>query len=366
MGSQSNIQWTDATWNPVVGCSKVSEGCRHCYAMTMAARIANAARATVGIGGRGTERQAGYALALQWAGDKALPQWSNQVLTLPGALTEPLHWRKPRRVFVNSMSDLFHDDVPFQFIDQVFAVMALCPQHTFQVLTKRPERMAEYMQRCCKDAIASWPTDAGGRIHRHPWIVAGRELAKGRGSKLMNDAAVVAVPSPNVWLGTSAEDQATLDERVPHLLRCPAAVRFLSLEPLLGPMDIGLLDQRLHDDPKCDHSDVIECRSLPARRRDQLGWVIVGGESGSKARACDMAWIENIINQCRAAHVPVFVKQLGAFPFLRGKAMTASDGGTAFDSSMPVTLDIRHSKGGRWDEWPEHLRVREWPRQSEI
>ena len=198
------------------------------------------------------------------------------------AMGIPLKRRKPTTYFVNSMSDLFHRDVPFGFVDKVFAVMALCPRHTFQILTKRPERMAEYM--------------------------AGR----------------AAVSPPNVWLGTSVENQAAADERIPHLLETAAAVRFLSCEPLLGPLTtLGLRG---------------------------LNWVIVGGESGPNARPCNIDWIRAIVQQCREAGVPCFVKQLGSHPIGR------------HSSGFDFRLKLKDRKGGDPAEWPEDLRLREMPR----
>jgi len=180
MSGPTRIEWTDVSWNPVTGCSKVSRGCQFCYAERMAKRLA-------GRGGYPAENP--FAVTLH-----------------PERLDEPLHWRKPRRVFVCSMGDLFHKDVPSGFITEVFAVMALCPQHTFQVLTKRPERMAEYLaDEDLPDYIDTMACNYGA-CHAN---LDGRW------------------PLPNVWLGTSVEDQATADERIPHLLRCPAAVRFV-------------------------------------------------------------------------------------------------------------------------------------------
>ena len=335
MSVDSKIEWTDATWNPVSGCTRVSAGCDHCYAVQQTYRM----------GRMGLIAKYDGLTVLNGKGDR---HFNGVVRTHEDALDIPLKRRKPTVYFVNSMSDLFHKDVPFEFIDRVFAVMALCPQHTFQVLTKRPERMAEYTQRYCKDGIASWPTDAGGRIHRHPWIVAGRELAKGRGSKLMNDAAVVAVPLPNVWLGTSCEDQATADERIQHLLRCPAAVRFLSLEPLLSKVTLWpWLNEpesySIHGRPKRASGASMGIGPSP------IHWVIVGGESGPKARPCDVGWIRSIIEQCKAAGVRCFVKQLGSRPYENehiGKLPGAA---------------MKHPKGGDPSEWPDDLRVREFP-----
>ncbi len=219
--TKSKIEWTDATWNPVTGCTPVSTGCANCYAKRMAKRL---------------------------AGRHGYPKTNPFTVTVHlDRLEEPLRWRKPRMVFVCSMGDLFHDDVPGDVIDKVFAVMELAPQHTFQVLTKRPHHMATYLN------------------------------ARGFGLN----------PLPNVWLGTSVEDQSLAHYRIPYLLNCPAVVRFLSCEPLLGP--------------------------LPNLNLDGIHWVIVGGESGPGARPMNSDWARDIRNQCQAAGVPFFFKQWGAY-----------------------------------------------------
>ena len=186
MSDKSNISWTDASWQVTAGCTKVSPGCANCYAATMAKRL----------------RAMGLPAYQNVVTDKG--QWTGWVGCLPGNLPIPLHWRKPRRIFVDSMSDLFHPSVPFEFLDRVFGVMALCPRHTFQLLTKRPERMATYFsfnnrQVAIMDAIER---DTGAQISGTLW------------------------PLPNVWLGTSVENQAAADARIPTLLTIPAAVRF--------------------------------------------------------------------------------------------------------------------------------------------
>ena len=231
------IGWTNETWNPVTGCTKVSAGCKHCYAERI------------------TER---------WG------QKFTDIVLHPDRLEKPLHWRKPRRIFVNSMSDLFHEKVPFEFIDKVFAVMALCPQHTFQVLTKRPERMAEYLS-------VRFPEDK-------PY------LAVKFGTPSGHFRSIREYPISNLWLGTSIEDQESADKRVPELLKCPAAVRFLSYEPALGPVDLG-------DWLSLNPTDI------------GIDWVIVGGESGPGFRTMNLDWLRSVVGQCKAAGVPVFVKQ---------------------------------------------------------
>jgi protein gp37 len=219
-------------------------------------------------------------------------------------LEEPLHWRKPRKVFVNSMSDLFHEDVPDEFIRSVLCTIGLARQHTFQVLTKRPKRMRDFM--------SSFPP---------------LKKQTTRGCEL------IPFLLPNLWLGVSVEDQKTADERIPPLLYTPAAVRWVSLEPLLGPVDLRCVA------PWDDfHTDALDTPD-PAYRLD---WAVVGGESGPKARPVDEAWIGSIVNQCQGADVPVFVKQMGS--------VWAKESGA------------KHSKGGDISEWPEWAQVREWPR----
>jgi protein gp37 len=272
MSAGSEIQWTDCTWNPVAGCTPVSPGCLHCYAATMAHRLD-------GMG------QAKY---------KGLTVLRNSVRTFNGkitmddsALTIPLRWKKPRRIFVNSMSDLFHEGVPFEFVDKVFAVMALCPQHTFQVLTKRPERMAEYLNRTNPTRAGAVSATMLTESSRHP-------------------IEMRCWPLPNVHLGTSVENQKAADERIPHLLKCPAAVRFLSCEPLLGPVD---LSRWIHPGVRAGVDVDIDGGVWPGGRepyvdRPDIHWVIVGGESGPGSRPCNVWWIRNIISQCKAAGWP--------------------------------------------------------------
>ena len=270
MNDKTGIEWTDATWNPVTGCTKVSQGCKHCYA----------------------ERD--------WQRLQHLPRFAGREFSdvdfHPGRLDQPLRWAKQRRIFVNSMSDLFHEEVPTGFIDQVFAVMALCPQHTFQVLTKRTLRMRDYVSE-------------GGRAADVLDIVRNWEIGyRAGGDKLQAQAW----PLPNVWLGVSVEDQATADQRIPILLQTPAAVRWISAEPLLGPIDLD----RLAID-SCDDDYTIS--ALSGRRiarygtkpgAPRLDWVVVGSESGTKARPCDIEWVRDLKNQCEIARVPFFFKQL--------------------------------------------------------
>ena len=231
----SNIEWTDETWNPVTGCTPVSPGCLNCYAAGMARRLEAMGRPEY-VGLTVHRKVAPKRFPNEEVEDLVVGGrcavgsrvvFSGKVNCLEDRLAEPLHWRKPRRVFVNSMSDLFHEAVPFEFIDRVFALMALCPQHTFQVLTKRPERMAEYLREFYREGgrlegmMGEWEMD------HDPWH--GRLSVDDDLYRRLGEIDSLT----NVWLGTSVEDQARADERIPHLLRIPAAVRFVSFEPLL-------------------------------------------------------------------------------------------------------------------------------------
>lgn len=324
------IQWTDRVWNPVSGCTKVSKGCQHCYA----------------------ERQADRKLPKGGFTDRPF----TEVRCHPNRLDIPMHWKKPQRVFVNSMSDLFHEDVPDEFIDQVFAVMALCPQQTFQVLTKRPERMRQYL---------SHTTGPDNVLTRVVHAAQGIEMARGQ-----HKPDGPGWPYRNVWLGVSVEDQATADERIPQLLETPAALRWVSYEPALGPVDFTgshWWDHRYQWWPKLFNKP--------------LDWIVVGGESGPGARTFDVAWARSTVEQCKAAGVPVFVKQLGAQPrgwcallsdkYIDGQTPDADAGYcdyyeaheqgapcSSFDRKCHALMD---RKGGDPSEWPTDLRVREWP-----
>lgn len=473
MSATTKIQWTDRTWNPVRGCSLVSAGCANCYAMKQAHRFSGMGRPYENL----TE-----------VGPKG-PRWNGNIMLVPEALDEPLRWKTPARVFVNSMSDLFHEDVPDRFIDQVMRAMANTKRHVYQVLTKRPERMLDYLsgwwKRCYQDS------ETGEYIPVNP--------------------------CQHIWFGVSVESQETADERIPLLLQAPAAVRFVSIEPLIGSVDIrrylgngnhssgrvcvsgssergsgnsigwnnlasekeglGQVEKRGRqsamsqsasgarsgrifpgqsnderekglcagssngvsplsrtntkwpdDQPRewkqegqptgesdasdqfrtatpCNESAEGGTRLPPVRRaqlhgevnrsagngdqvseecgrtaqdnchglqcdrsnyfKDSFGasvgisWTIVGGESGPGARPCDVAWIRAIKEQCQSAGVPVFVKQLGSKPFSepdriihRKSTQKLSNGFYRF---------LTDGKGGDWSEWPEDLRVREFP-----
>jgi protein gp37 len=352
MADQSKIEWTDSTWQVSGGCDRVSEGCRNCYAERLVGtrqRHLEGRRSLTAVRGDGR------------------PHWTGEINLYPQNLDVPFRWERPRRVFVDSLSDLFHGGVPFEHVDKVFAVMALCPRHTFQVLTKRPERMREYL---------SLPSVA---VRWQRASVALGMGAEGVGSIAMNRIEDAVLP--NVWLGTSAEDQETADRRTQELAGCPAAVRFLSCEPLLGPVDLDLsypcpacgargggrdsgpasMDDGAWDCSRCEGTGAIPFGNIPE-------WVIVGGESGPSARACDLRWVRDIVAQCRRAGVPVFVKQLGSVPVMdeaewralgTSPMLNAANHAKAPASTVPILM--RDRKGGDMAEWPADLRVREFP-----
>ena len=293
----TKIEWANETWSPIVGCSKVSEGCRNCPKLRTARRLAEMPH---------TRSLYSSVTALSSGDD-----WNGHIGVADDRVwCKPLHWRKPRRIFVCSMGDLFHENVDSKTIDCVFAIMSICPQHTFQVLTKRPDRMAEYF---CSPHVR---------------------------------------PLPNVWLGVTAENQANVDERIPILLDTPAAVRVVSCEPMLGPIDIGMsvatcdccdrwpsrwvsLNRRVTADLMMLHRDMVAERGVYRATSNKHGalsvdtpggslgikpaefdclpgldWVICGGESGPGARHMDPDWARSLRDQCQAAGVPFFVKQM--------------------------------------------------------
>lgn len=309
----TKIEWCDATWNPIFGCTKVSSGCANCYAEKMANRLAAMAR-TDNAHGKGAGAKEKY------VGVVTDGRWNGRVVCDESALEIPLHWRKPRTIFVCSMSDLLHPGVPVEFIRNVFMVMDMCPQHRFMVLTKRAERMAEI----CADP---------------PWFSKTVMRADGKKSHTCSRQIL-----PNVRLGTSCEDQATADERIPHLLKCPAAGRFLSVEPLLDGVVLPLTT----NNPSNMSAAALESGAIC--ETTGIDQIIIGGESGARARPCHVEWIRGLIQQAKAAGVSCFVKQLGS--------AWAHEGGCTWCSRFAYVRN-RHPKGGDPSEWPADLRVRE-------
>ncbi len=301
MADGTKIEWTDATWNVVIGCDKVSPGCDHCYAIRTAHRF---------------QEHPNPAVAAAYAGTEADGDWTGRVNLVESRLDLPLRWKRPRRIFVNAQSDLFHKDVPDEFIARVWAVMALAPRHTFQILTKRHGRMRSLL--ASPDFHASVSRKVRGHVTLRPLDGHGDEAARW--------------PLPNVWLGVSVEDQQRADLRIPALLDTPAAVRWLSCEPLLGPVDVinGLGDSWLTG----------------------IDWIVVGGESGPGSRPMHPEWARSLRDQCDVAGVPFLFKQWGSH--------RPSDVGTIVRNGVryPMVPSGKRAAGreldGRtWDEYPQ-------------
>ncbi|CAM5591175.1 DUF5131 family protein [Streptomyces purpurascens] len=276
----TTIEWTDRTWNPVTGCTKVSPGCDGCYAENIAHRF---------------------------AGTKAFPNGFDVTLH-EDRVNAPYRWKKPARVFVNSMSDLFHQDVPDLVITHVFDVMEANPQHTFQVLTKRHARMRSFVQqreaqrREYAAKFDDCPTEA---MRNSPAAKAARARA--------------VTPPANIWLGVSVENQKWADIRIPALLETPAAVRFLSCEPLLGPIDLKQAVRTMGSERGHGLTMSFVHAGDCCQKFHGIDWVIVGGESGRGARAMHPAWARALRDQCASADVPFFFKQWGEWgpaPFI--------------------------------------------------
>lgn len=292
--------------------------------------------------------------------------WTGHARFVPETLAQPIKWKKPRRIFVNSMSDLFHPSLTNEEIAAVFGVMAACPQHTFQVLTKRPMRALEWFR-----WIEAHDPEVGAHTECH-WhaLNTERPACDGPVHRKSNNLEERPWPLPNVYLGVSVEDQKTADERIPLLLQCPAAIRWVSAEPLLGPVDLAHLLHHEFQPGNPEHGHHRQCSAIApdnlrhcgyppeAHPMPGIDWVVVGGESGPGARPCNVEWIRSIVGQCKGAWVPVFVKQLGGFPRV---AMNQTDFARTVHVGPDLFADLRSSKGADPSEWPEDLRVREMP-----
>lgn len=297
MGDKTGIGWTDATWNPIRGCSRVSAGCVNCYAEQQAARIVR----------MGKGKPTAYDGLVRLVGGE--PRWTGAVRLATDVLSQPLRWTKPRRIFVNSMSDLFHENFTNEQIAAVFGVMAAAPQHTFQILTKRAARMREWFE-----WVAAQRTPLI-TIPYSPRLICRSEADKlinpdNTGRPLGTEPSPREWPLPNVWLGVSVEDQAAADERIPELLATPAAVRFLSCEPLIGPVSL----RRVRPSPMPIDSltgswGVSSNDDAHYKQDPRIDWVIAGCESGPGARPCSVEWLRSLRDQCAAAGTAFFLKQ---------------------------------------------------------
>lgn len=289
MSDDSKIEWTDATWNPIRGCSRVSEGCRHCYAERVAARFSGPGMPYEGLAVR----------KLRVVSDDeqtTVGRWTGAVRMVPEHLADPLRWRRPRRVFVNSMSDLFHESLADDQRDRVLAVMLLAPHHTFQVLTKRAAVMCRYLS----------DPDLYKRVLRAANAI--RDRLPHKHLSQIGIANPSTSPARWIWWGVSVENQAAADERIPELLRTPAAVRWISAEPLLGEVDFKRQCHAAGCDGECGHASPFAMLGDDSTGA-LIDWLVMGAESGPGARAADPAWFRSLAEQCRAAGVPVFFKQ---------------------------------------------------------
>lgn len=319
MADGTKIEWTDATWNPITGCSVVSPGCTNCYAMKLA-----------GTRLRNQPSRAGLTQET-----KAGPVWTGEVRFIEKTLLEPLKWSRPRMIFVVAHGDLFAEQVPDEWIDRIFAVMALCPQHVFQVLTKRPERMRAYLTT---------------KLREHKIVEAQVELP----DPAPETGRWPHLPMPHVWLGVSIEDQKRADERIPVLMQTPAALRWVSAEPLLGPVDL--------DCPDIDWMLLPEGNGIIGNKL-AIDWVVAGGESGPGARPSHPDWFRSLRDQCAAAGIPFLFKQWGNW--LGGRWEDLGDQGIFIaadreDHTLPYRRreDAEHwFEPRRWPDGPGAIRM---------
>lgn len=297
MGDKTGIEWTDATWNPIRGCTRVSEGCRNCYAETVAARFSGPGQAYHGFADR----------------DRAGSKWTGRVKTVWHMVDQPIRWQKPRRIFVNSMSDLFHPSLDIEELASIYAVMVAAVHlrgHTMQVLTKRPDYMRQVLMQ-----EQFWETvnaQAKSLITHHDFLMRKRGETRAMPTEYGPNN-----PPPGIWLGTSVENQAAADERIPHLLATPAALRFLSCEPLLGPVDATRILRKSRGRHDRLHAFTGEWTSASTgcvvEEVGTIDWVIAGGESGPGARPMHPDWARQLRDQCELVSVPFFFKQWGEF-----------------------------------------------------
>lgn len=363
MSDGTHIGWTDATWNVFVGCTKISPGCKNCSAQRDARRLTHNPHP---------------AIAAKYAGvvtpDGA--NWTGKINFDEATLGLPLRWRKPRRIFVNYTSDTFHADVPDEWIDKLFAVMALCHQHTFQVLTKRPDRMLSYLRALSKEKCRGyWFGELGflSDVAISNGIATKEELnarfdawRRANRPDLPDEPQCIGdtvtykpnFPLKNVWLGTSVENQKEADERIPFLLETPAAVRWISAEPLLGPVDLTTWLGEFRADGWCfechqKHPKIrmwgdgaIVKRALCDGCAPSLDWVVAGGESGKDARPIHPDWARSLRDQCETIGVPFFYKQHGNWLH---QSQEYADGLTGAECSRIVT-----GKGAH--KWPDGTR----------
>jgi protein gp37 len=314
------------TWNPIIGCSKVSAGCENCYAERMAVRLS------------GIEKTAYYSMVTCRTAHTLPTAWTGRTELIQSQLTKPMKWKKPRVVFVCSMGDLFHENTSFEDIDQIFATMASCQQHIFILLTKRAGKMHQWFN--WKDT--SWKNEGmqgNERIRYYAWMNHGKEI----------EYEDWKWPLPNVWLGVTAENQETANERLPYLIKIPAAIKLVSVEPMLGPLNISMWMATGWTEPPYD---------------DVINWVICGGESGPGSRPMHPDWVRSLRYQCKEAEVPFFFKQWGEWmpmdqvndeQFFASKE--SKEVGYGYTSNTVFKVGKKAAgnllDGERWEQYPE-------------
>lgn len=360
----TKIGWTDETWNVNTGCSRVSPGCENCYAEVLSNRIyAMGNKAYEGV----TRKTKGGRIV-----------WTGEINEISSRLAVPLRWRKSRLVFVNSMSDLFHENNSFRYIAAVFGVMARAWDHTFQVLTKRPERMVEFLE---------WLTKAPHVLSDVCTMIQPKQVQRcfcearehGVDKRLlsMDGSRHIRWPLENVWVGVSAENQEMADTRIPILRRCDVAsglsasawTTFVSYEPALEAVDFSdhITPALVTWDHRFLHHPNPEIRHIGGQWQMGVDWIIVGGESGGNARPFEVRWARDLIRQCKSKHTAVFVKQMGSNPVLvdeeerEGWGPGVRISGHALNAG-PAVVRCSNRAGADPDEWPKNLRVQQFPR----
>ncbi len=333
MSQKSKIQWTENTWPIVTGCRMRSPGCLNCYAIKDSWRLSHNPNPKISEPYKDTVVK----------DESGKLKWSNVVKCHPERLGWVLQWKKPSMVFVSNMADLFDADVPDEFIDQVWAHMAIASHHQFQVLTKEPERMKLYLRGGAKQRI------------RRATVDLGRELNLPHEVYLDFETCQFDWPLNNVWVGTSVENQAMANKRIRYLLETPAAVRFLSCEPLLGELDLSEWLAEPLGEGICDvceetgqlyalDSGPVAGAAICTKCCPRLDWVITGGES--QGRPCHQDWLRSVVQQCQRAKVKVFVKQLGSY---------------SIEGITDVKVKLKDRKGGDINEFPNDLQIRQFP-----
>lgn len=338
MGTKTGISWTEATWNPIRGCVRVSEGCRFCYAEAVAARFS----------GEGQPYE-GLAKLVTPAGSATQePRWTGAVQLVEDHLLDPIKWRKPKVIFVNSMSDLFYEKIPLAYVDRIMAVMVLAQHHTYQVLTKRADRMRDYLN----------DPEMPARVMAIVEELKPNSLWNGSVYQARYWLIEEKRPVPHIWWGVSAEDQSAADERIPALLDAQAAVRFVSYEPALGPINFSAIKADFTAAPD-SHFMIDAIRggiwdeangqiSTGGKDVAAIDWIIIGGESHQdkkRARPFDIAWARSLIKDAQdEGHSAIYVKQLGSNPV---------------DGETPLVIPGRKSDDPAL--WPEDVRIQQYP-----